>query len=493
MTSEYPGVPRSTVDHADIVVVGGGSAGCVLATRLSEDASCNVLLIESGPGFTGLGDWPAEIADAHVLPVGPGSPWTASYPASLTTNIERTISRGHVLGGSGSVNGGYFVRARPRDFDAWPASWSHRNVLPYFCAAETDHDFSGEWHGRGGPIDVARVPDSEQAEVSRAFFSAAMECGFAHVADLNDPADGDGVGPVPLNVFGGKRINTAVAYLLPNLNRDNLTMMTETVVLSVIFDSMRAVGVEVLRHGGVSRIRAETVVLCAGAVRTPQLLMLSGIGPADALNDAGVPVVLDHPNVGQGFSDHPEIGVYYRSSFGHLPASPLEVVLHTGDLEIRPFAAPFDRMISGLAIGDPMIGVGLMRPNSRGEIVLRSSDPLESPMVRYRYLESASDRAALRYGLDIVSELFASSPLCDARAVDVTVDPLSMHLGTSLHLSGSASMGEGDSVLDDRCRVRGIDGLVVADTSAFPVVPSRGPHATAIMLAERVSDLIRKA
>lgn len=482
-----------TVVHADVVVVGGGSAGCVVASRLSEDPSRTVTLIESGPGFTGQADCPSEIADAHVLPIGPGSPWTSSYRAFLTPGIERSVARGRMLGGSGAVNGGYFVRARPRDFDAWPSNWSYESVLPYFRKSETDHDVTDEWHGSSGPIDVSRVRSVDRSAVTAAFAAAAVESGFNEVDDLNSPVDLSGVGSVPLNVIDGSRRNAAVAYLLPHLARRNLSVLSETTVLSVIFDGMRAVGVVVLRDGEVRRIAAGTVVLCAGAVRTPQLLMLSGVGPANALAEKDISVVLDHRNVGRGFSDHPEIGVYYRNSFTCQPSTALEAVLHTEDLEIRPFTAAFDALIPGLPIGDPMIGVGLMCPESRGSIELRSDDPLEPPVVHYRYLESDGDRVKLRKGLDIVAELFGRAPLRAAAPIDVSGDPLEMHLGTSLHLSGSASMGDADSVLDDRCRVRGIDGLVIADTSAFPVVPSRGPHATAIMLAERVSAFVAGA
>lgn len=482
-----------TVAHADVVVVGGGSTGCVVAARLSEDRSRTVTLIESGPGFSGPLDIPSAIADARILPVGPGSPWTMSYPAFLAAGVERSISRGRLLGGSGAVNGGYFVRARPEDFDAWPSNWSYESVLPYFRMSETDHDVVDEWHGSSGPIDVARVRAGDRSEVTSAFVDAAVESGYADVEDLNSPATADGVGSVPLNVIGGVRRNAASAYLLPDLARDNLRVQTESTVLSVLFEGVRAVGVEVLRDGKVGRITADTVVLCAGAVRTPQLLMLSGVGPADALVAKGISVVMDHSQVGQRFSDHPEVGVYYRNSFTVRESAALEAVLHTEELEIRPFTAAFDTLIPGLPIGDPMIGIGLMRPESRGSIELRSSDPLDPPLVHYRYLESMADRAKLRRGLDIVADLLRRPSLRKAIPLDVAGDPLEMHLGTSLHLSGSAAMGDSGAVLDDRCRVRGIDGLVVADTSAFPVVPSRGPHATAIMLAERVSALSKGA
>lgn len=474
---------------ADVIVVGGGSCGSVVASRLSEDPSRTVMLLEAGPGFGSVEDIPQEILDVNILPVGPRSPWIDTYPAELTPSVSRTIARGRVLGGSGAVNGGYFIRARPSDFDAWPSSWSFQDVLPYFRRLENDADFAGEFHGADGPMPVSRVAEGSGkswAGITERFIDAARTAGFADVRDKNSPDAVDGVGSVPRNVFRGVRTNAALAYLFPVLNRPNLTVVDGVGVLAVTFEGGRASGVTVAAGGSVEHLRADRVILCAGAVRTPQLLMLSGIGPAKHLAEMDISVELDHPNVGQGVTDHPEVGVYYKFSDSVPPSSPLEAVLHRGDLEIRPYSVPFDRMIPGLPIGDPMIGVGLMRPDSRGDITLRSGDPSIAPLVRYRYLESASDRRALTDGLELVGDLMGGVvPLAAVEG-----DPLLGRLGTSLHLSGSCAMGDDDSVLDECCRVRGIDGLFVVDTSAFPVVPTRGPHATAIMLAERASDLV---
>lgn len=477
----------SRVRHVDALVVGGGSCGCVMAARLSEDPSLEVLLLESGPGFASLGDVPSEVTDSRLLPVGPSSPWIDTYPAELTPSIPRVIARGRVLGGSGAVNGGYFIRARPSDFDAWPASWSFADVLPYFRRLESDVDFTGWAHGDAGPMPVSRVAAGSRAPITDMFVDAARRAGFAADDDKNAPDSVGGVGAVPRNVIGDIRTNSALAYLLPALSRPNLTVEDRSTVLSVTFDGTRATGVLVARQGSVERVAANTVILCSGAVRTPQLLMLSGVGPSEELRLHGISVVLDHPRVGREISDHPEVGVYYSFPDTGGPASPLEAVLHVDDLEIRPYSAAFDRMIPFHPIGDPMIGVGLMKPESRGSLSLRSNDPADAPIVRYRYLEAASDRAALAGGVDLVGDMLGGVvPIAPGSG-----DPLLGRLGTSLHLSGSCAMGQGNSVLDDECRVRGIDGLRVVDTSAFPVVPTRGPHATAIMLAERASDLVR--
>ena len=224
---------------------------------------------------------------------------------------------------------------------------------------------------------VARTPRGAQNEITKLFHDAAITLGYPGDPDMNDPTSAGGIGAVPLNVVDGRRVNTAAAYLLPVLCRSNLDVFTESTVVAVLFDGTRATGVEVVRNGRVSRVIAPSVVLCAGAVRTPQLLMLSGVGPADHIAELGVPVVLDHPFVGREFSDHPEVGVHYRTPLPFEPASPLQEVLHVDDLEIRPYTAAFDRLIPGLPIGDPMIGVGLMRSDSRGDITLVSS--MKSP------------------------------------------------------------------------------------------------------------------
>ncbi|MGB3369744.1 MAG: mycofactocin system GMC family oxidoreductase MftG [Rhodococcus sp. (in: high G+C Gram-positive bacteria)] len=477
----------STARAVDVIVVGGGSCGSVVAARLSEDPSCSVMLLEAGSGFGSLGDVPQDILDARILPIGPQSAWVDTYRAELTPSLTRTVARGRVLGGSGAVNGGYFIRARPSDFDAWPTSWSFDDVLPYYCKLENDMDFSGSFHGDAGPMPVSRVTEDSMSPLTEMFVDAARRAGFADDPDKNAPDPAGGIGPVPRNIFRGVRTNAAVAYLLPASSRANLTVVDSARVLAVTFDGMRANGVTVATARSVEHLRADRVILCAGAVRTPQLLMLSGVGPARGIVEKGISVKLDHPRVGRGFSDHPEVGVYYEVSDSAIGRSPIEAVLHVDDLEIRPYSVPFDRMIPGLAIGDPMIGVGLMRPESRGDITLRTDDPADTPLVRYRYLETESDRSALSAGLDMVGEMMGGvAPLAT-----VVGDPLLGRLGTSLHLSGSCAMGDDGSVLDDSCRVRGIDGLYVLDTSAFPVVPTRGPHATAIMLAERGADLVR--
>jgi len=260
-----------------------------------------------------------------------------------------------------------------------------------------------------------------------------------------------------------------------------------------MFKGSRVIGVEIIVDGVRTVVESDTVVVSAGAVHTPALLLRSGIGPFEDSAALGIPVVADSPGVGHGFSDHPEVAVPVVTTKEFSTASPaLEAVLHAGDVEIRPYTRRFDQLISGLPRGPHVFGVGLMRSTARGSIALRSTDPFEAPDVRYRYLESESDRRAMRGGVELARELLASSSMASSVEVPAIDDPLAA-LGTSLHLSGSARMGpESDpgSVLDEHCRVRGVDGVFVVDTSAFPVVPSRGPHATAIMFAERAAVMM---
>lgn len=483
--------------HADIVVVGGGSAGCTVAATLAERSGRSVVLLESGPGYGSIAAAPAELLDAARLPVGPESLYTAQYPALLGRR-DATIARGRVLGGSGAVNGGYFVRARPADFDDWPSSWSFGEVLPHFRALESDTDFDDEWHGATGPVPVARTPWDRMHPVARAFHGAAVAAGHAPVDDLNAPGP-DGVGRVPLNISHGMRMSPALAFLMPALDSPNLTVCCNADVRRIVMSGAEAVAVEVDDGRGVTTIEAGSIVLCAGAIESPRLLMRSGLGPRDELRRLEVPSVVDLPGVGRGLTDHPEVVVPYRYRGEFSTRAPvLETVMHTGELELRPYTAPFADSVPGSGVEVPVLGVVLTRPRSRGRLVFDARDPRAAPVVDYGYLEDPHDRAALRDGVASAVRLLATMrDVVDAGSIGVeaaAVDDawLEAHLGTSQHLSGSCSMGSGDSaVVDDRCRVHGAERLFVVDTSVFPQVPSRGPHATVVMLARRIAAAFR--
>lgn len=476
--------------RSDVVIVGAGSAGSVLAERLSVDPDCTVTVLEAGEGLVD----PALLSqtrDGTLLPIGAASRLVHRYWTELTETPDRraAIVRGATVGGSGAVNGGYFCRGLPQDFDAWGVpGWRWSDVLDDFRAIETDHDFDGPAHGGSGPIPVRRV--SEMSDNTEAFVAAARRMGFGWIADLNDvgtqPTMSVGVGPVPLNIVDGVRTGPGAGYLLPALPRPNLTLLPATKAVRLRFSRGRAVGVDAVGPDGPVEMRADRIVLCAGAIETAQLLMLSGVGEEHVLRAVGIDVQVLLP-VGVSTSDHPEwvLPVDWPAASGK-PV--LEAVLYTpDDIEIRPYTGGFGAMVgdsSGRQKDWAHVGVALMQPRARGRITLVSADPAVAPRIEHRYDSAAEDVEALRSGVQMARELIGG-----AKEVGPPI------WATSQHLCGSAPMGadhDDGAVVDPQCRVRGIDGLWVADGSVLPRIPSRGPHATIVMLGHRVARFVRR-
>jgi predicted dehydrogenase (TIGR03970 family) len=447
-----------------------------------------VAVLEAG---VGLADpiLRAETSNGLRLPIGAASPLVQRYQTQLTDHPARQIAivRGATLGGSGAVNGGYFCRGLRRDFEGYRLpGWAWSDAVEHFRAIETDLDFSGPVHGDSGPIAVRRT--HEIVGSTATFVEAAQRHGFGWIPDLNDVDSiaglPSGVGAVPLNIVDGTRIGPGAAYLLPALDRANLSLLTQTRTVRLRFSDGRAVGVDAIGPGGPITVTADRIVLSAGAIESAHLLMLSGVGDEAMLRAAGVDLVARLP-VGLAFSDHPEWVL--PTTWAVAAARPvLEVVLSTPDnVEIRPYTGGFVAMVGDGTAGHPdwpHLGVALMRPRARGRLTLVSANPLVPPRIEHRYDSEPSDVAALQAGCDLAREIFSA-----------TTQVGEPGWSTSQHLCGTAPMGSvGDpmAVVDHQCRVHGIDGLWVIDGSVLPTITSRGPHATIAMLGHRAAEFV---
>jgi choline dehydrogenase-like flavoprotein len=476
---------RSDLGHGayDVVVVGAGSAGCALAGRLPG----RVLLLEAGPL-----DRRAELLDAGSLAAtDPGHPRNWAYAAELVPGRTAVVPRGRGLGGSGSINGANWVWASPADAADWAIpGWSWAELTDCYRRAETDLDLGWERrHGDRGPIPVRRPTGLLLHPAAERFLEAALRLGFPAEPDKNAGA-APGVGPVPSNALDGVRIDPATAYL-----RDaaGVSVRGDAPVSRVLFDGDRARGVELLDG---TAVEAGEVVLAAGAVATPQLLMLSGVGPADELRAVGVTVRMDLP-VGRGWSDHPAVYLPFADvdppAHPHAPGSQAVLDLDcgadpAGDGEVLLFVRPF------VAGGELNLMCALQAPDSRGTITLTSADPRVRPRIRYHYLRTERDRRRLRHVIRTAAELLRAglgarvAPGGDVLGNDRVLDGwIAERLTTAVHLCGSAAIGP---VLDPQLRVHGLAGLRVADTSVLPVVPRRGTAATAVAIGERAAQLI---
>jgi choline dehydrogenase len=504
----------------DYVVVGAGSAGVPLAVHLSEDASVRVLLVEGGPDYPRPETVPADLLDALH---NPSEVHGWGYVASPVPGRWTPYQRGRLVGGTSAVNACLAIRATPSDFDEWVRlgnlDWSWENVLPFFRALEDDQDYPGDSdgvHGAGGPVPVVRWRGDELVAVQGCFYRACRAAGFAHLPDHNHP-DAVGVGPLPMNRDGLTRVSTARAYLDPARDRPNLTVWPNAIVDRVHVSGTRAVGVDLIRDGAQQAVHADRVVLCAGAVNTPGILCQSGIGPANSLRGLGIRTVVDLPGVGQRLADHPSVPLWLvpRSPDADLTAPTFQVAARYSDpdgTEVNDVTVFASSAID--LSGDPALvaelgtavafGIHpvLMRPHGTGRLTLTGRDPRHQPTIALDFLSEPEDLRRLMAGVRLAWELAHGPQMAPVvgRVAGLDAATLTSHdalasyvranVDSFCHALGTARMGpdsDPGAVVDQRCRVRGVDNLWIADASVMPAVPSVPPNLTTIMIGERVA------
>jgi len=503
----------------DVIVVGGGSAGSVVAARMAEDPDTTVLLLEAGTDYPDLANLPEDIQNGHTRTAeDERSEHNWALRGTITEEQgEIHVAQGKVIGGGGSINGQVFLRGIPQDFDDWASwgneEWSYTKVLPYFRKAETDLDIKDDFHGTDGPLPISRKVGETWPVIQSAFHIACLQNGFDTTDDMNG-VEPTGVGVVPMNNQKGVRMSTAITHLAPMRHHLNLTIRGNVFARKILIENRQVTGVEVESGGEVFTVESNKVVLSAGALKSPHILMLSGIGPKDQLDEYGIDVLQNTPGVGANLRNHPISPISFRVKEGiklQPDASGVRIALRytakgsddSNDMMMTTSSlfSPFTGEMLPDRIG--RISCVIELPAGAGFVRLNSADPAVQPKFDYRYFSHPEDMRRMRDGIRLAVKMLetdAYKDVSDGRVTpteEILADDDALDLwirqtvGSARHVSGTCKIGPDSdpmAVVDQQCRVKGLQGLWIADSSVMPQVPRANANATAIMIGERVAE-----